>query len=289
MTRIDSHQHFWRPSRGDYQWLRADEPALAPLVRDFLPEDLDPLLRASNAPKTVLVQAAGSMAETEFLLDLASRHDFICGVVGWIDLSRSDAVPVLDAWARHPKFKGVRPMLQDLPQVDWIERAPDADAVRALIRLGLRFDALVKPEHLSSLLRFLHAWPELPAVIDHAGKPQLAQGWQGDWATAWQRDMAELAALPQVQCKFSGLLNEMSPLQRASTAASVTALRPVWDSLLQWFGPARLMWGSDWPVLTLAGSYAGWVAAAGALIGELPAGDQASVWRGCAQRFYGIE
>lgn len=289
MTRIDSHQHFWRPSRGDYTWLRVDEPALAPLVRDFLPGDLEPILQANGVAKTVLVQAADSPAETGFMLDLAARHDFIAGVVGWVDLSRSDAVATLEAWARHPKFKGVRPMLQDLPQVDWIERAPHPDAVRALIRLGLRFDALVKPQHLRSLLRFAQTWPELPMVIDHAAKPQLAQGWEAGWASDWRSGMAALAALPHVHCKFSGLLTELAPGQRVSTEASVAALQPVWSALFQWFGPNRLMWGSDWPVLTLAGSYADWVAAAGALIGELPAGDQALVWHGTAQRFYGIE
>lgn len=289
MTRIDSHQHFWRPARGDYTWLRVDQPALAPLVRDFLPGDLEPILQANGVAKTVLVQAADSPAETGFMLDLAARHDFIAGVVGWVDLSRSDAVATLEAWAKHPKFKGVRPMLQDLPQVDWIEREPHPDAVRALIRLGLRFDALVKPQHLPSLLRFAQAWPELPMVIDHAAKPQLAQGWEAGWAGDWRSGMAALAALPHVHCKFSGLLTELAPGQQVSTEASVAALRPVLGALLQWFGPGRLMWGSDWPVLTLAGSYAGWVAAAGALIGELKPSDQAHVWHGTAQRFYGIE
>ncbi len=289
MKRIDSHQHFWRPSRGDYAWLREDDPALAPLVREFLPEDLEPMLLAGEAAKTVLVQAADSVAETEFLLQLASRHDFIGGVVGWVDLSRSDAVATLEAWAQHPKFKGVRPMLQDLPQVDWIDFAPHPDTVHALIRLGLRFDALVTPAHLQPLLRFLRAWPELPAVIDHAGKPQLAQGWRAGWAVPWRRHMAALGMLPRVTCKFSGLLTELSAAQRLTAAASVDEIRPVWETLLECFGPRRLMWGSDWPVLTLAGGYAEWIDVAGALIGELLGADQGQVWRGTAQRFYGIE
>lgn len=289
MKRVDSHQHFWRPARGDYAWLRADDPALAPLVRDLLPAQLQPMLQAHDVARTVLVQAADSVAETEFLLDLAARHDFIGGVVGWVDLGRADAAATLERWARHPKFKGVRPMLQDLPDVDWIARVPHSDAVRALVRLGLRFDALVKPQHLQSLLRFLRAWPELPVVIDHAAKPQLAQGWDADWVNVWRQHLGDIAALPQVSCKFSGLVTEMAPVARASAASTIGALRPVWDALLRWFGPARLMWGSDWPVLTLAGDYAGWVAASDALIGELPAADQANVSRGNAERFYGIE
>lgn len=289
MSRTDSHQHFWRLSRGDYTWLSAGVPALAPLVRDFLPPDLEPLMRSSGVTQTVLVQAADSVGETEFMLDLAARNDFIGGVVGWVDLSRADAVATLERLAVHPKFKGVRPMLQDLPQVDWIAQAPRPEAVRAMIRLGLRFDALVKPEHLGALLRFLRAWPELPAVIDHAAKPRLAEGWQGAWAALWRSRMAEIASLPQVSCKFSGLVTELPAPACASTHATMAALRPVWDSLLRWFGPARMMWGSDWPVLSLAASHAQWVAVSAAFIGELSPADQARVWGGCARRFYGLQ
>ena len=272
--RIDAHQHFWQPARGDYAWLRPDDGALAPLVRDFLPEHLQGDLRAHGIAQTVLVQAADSQAETEFLLELAARHDFIGGVVGWVDLSRPQAATTLEGWARHPKFKGVRPMLQDLPEDDWIATAPRPEAVRAMLRLGLRFDALVHPE--------------LPVVIDHAAKPQLAEGWDASWAPAWRWLMAEIARLPQVSCKFSGLLMQAPPAARASTDGAVTALRPVWDHLLQWFGPQRLMWGSDWPVLTLAGSYGGWIDVSRALIGELSPEEQALVWQGTARRLYGL-
>lgn len=289
MLRIDSHHHLWRPSRGDYTWLRPDDPTLAPLVRDFLPEHLQPLLEAERISKTVLVQAADSVAETEFMLDLAAGYSFIGGVVGWVDLSRSDAAVTLETWSRHPKFKGVRPMLQDLAQVDWIEHAPHPDAIHTMIRLGLRLDALVQPRHLPSLLNFARTWPQLPIVVDHAAKPRLAHGWSEDWAPGWCRCMAELAALPQVSCKFSGLLTEMSARQRASTALTAGELRNVWDALLRWFGPSRLMWGSDWPVLTLGGSYMEWLAAASVLIGELSPDEQGHLWHGAAQRFYGIE
>ena len=281
MQRIDAHQHFWRPARGDYSWLRADVPLLAPLLRNFLPDDLQPMLAAHNVTQTVLIQAAASEAETDFLLDLAASNAFIGGVVGWVDVSRVQSVATLERWASNPKFKGVRPMLQDLPEADWIARAPHPDVLRALIRLGLRFDALVQPWHLQALLQFLRAWPELPVVIDHAAKPQLVQGWQADWAPQWRRGMADIAAHPQVMCKFSGLLTE------APTGAPQT-LRPVWDQVLQWFGPARLMWGSDWPVLTLAGDYAAWVALSESFIGQLSPHDQGLIWSGNAHRFYGL-
>jgi L-fuconolactonase len=289
MNRTDSHQHFWRPSRGDYAWLRADVPALAPLVRDFLPQDLEPLMQASGIAQTVLVQAADSVAETEFMLDLATRHDLIGGVVGWVDLGRADAAATLERLATHPKLKGVRPMLQDLPQPDWIAHAPQPDAVRTMIGLGLRFDALAKPEHLPALLQFVRAWPELPVVIDHAAKPRLADGWHGEWAASWRSHMAELAALPQVCCKFSGLLTELPAQACASTRSTIAALRPVWDALLRWFGPARLMWGSDWPVLTLAASHAQWVQVSDVFIGELSRTEQAMVWRDTARRFYALQ
>jgi L-fuconolactonase len=286
--RIDSHQHFWRVARGDYGWLNANAPGLAPLVRDFLPQNLIGTLKALGIAQTVLVQAADSEAETDFLLGLADAHDFIAGVVGWVDLSRPESVTTLERWASNTKFKGVRPMLQDLPANDWIARAPHAEVVQAMLRLGLRFDALVKPWHLEPLLRFVTRHPELPVVIDHAAKPQLVQGWQAHWAGTWRRHMASLAAQPQVSCKLSGLLGESPPAASHSVAQGVETLRPVWDLLLQWFGADRLMWGSDWPVLTLVADYARWVEVCDSLIGELPRADQARVWQGNARRFYGL-
>lgn len=289
MNIIDAHQHFWRRARGDYRWLDPQNADLAPICHDFEPDDLQPLLARHNVVGTVLVQAADSEAETEYLLSLASRHAVIAGVVGWVDLSDPAAVATLERWAGHPKFKGVRPMLQDLPDPDWIAHAPHPDVVRALVRLGLRFDALVQPQHLPALLRFLQAWPELPAVIDHAAKPQLAQGWQAGWAEAWKTGMQALADLPQVSCKFSGLLTEAGGPARQGGAPAVTALTPVWDLLIEAFGPRRLMWGSDWPVLNLATHYDHWLHTAAALAALLARDDQARVFGGTATAFYNLD
>jgi L-fuconolactonase len=286
MQRIDSHQHFWQLARGDYTWLRPDVPGLAPIYRDFLPEHLQPQLASHRVAQTVLVQAADSEQETEFLLDLAGRHAFVAGVVGWTDLSKPDAAATLERWARNPKFKGVRPMLQDLPADDWIAHAPHPEAVRALLRLGLRLDALVQPRHLQPLLQFIRSYPELPIVIDHAAKPQLAQGWGEAWAGTWRSTLGQIAAQPQVVCKFSGLLTEMAAPVERSEAANLAALRPVWDKLLQWFGPARLMWGSDWPVLNLNGDYLLWHAVANALLAALSDAERAAVFGGNAAAFY---
>lgn len=288
IQRIDSHQHFWRPARGDYTWLRADVPALAPLLRDFMPEDLAPLLLAHGVSRTVLVQAAESRAETDFLLGIASDHEEVGGVVGWVDLSRPGAAASLERMARNPKFKGVRPMLQDLPDDDWIARRPRPDAMRTLLRLGLRFDALVKPRHLPQLMSFLAQWPQLPVVIDHAAKPPVGAHDGEDFAR-WRRDIAAVAALPQVCCKFSGLWTEAPSSMQRDADVVTHAVRPVWEHLLEVFGPGRLMWGSDWPVLTLAGDYAGWIAVSEACIGSLSPDEQASVWHGTARRFYDLK
>jgi L-fuconolactonase len=155
--------------------------------------------------------------------------------------------------------------------------------VQALIDLGLRFDALVKTEHLPALARFATRWPALPIVIDHAAKPALAQGWSAPWAKAWHAGLAELARLPHVCCKFSGLLTEVG-----NHAEPAALLAPAWQTLVSLFGPERLMWGSDWPVVNLAGDYDAWVKLAGDCIATLPAAAQAAVWRGTAARFYGL-
>ncbi len=286
-TRIDAHQHFWRVARNDYGWLRPDVPALAPIHRDFEPADLRPLLAAHGIGRTVLVQAAATTAETHFMLDLAQQHgDMIAGVVGWVDLADASSVPVIERWAStSPKLRSLRPMLQDLPADDWICTAPDARVLHAAKACGLRFDALVKPQHLAPLLRFVRAHRDLPVVIDHAAKPCLAQGWSAAWAATWRDGMAALAREPHVVCKLSGLLTEATP---ALCADAVATLRPVWQTLLETFGPTRLMWGSDWPVLTLAAPYGDYVRASEALIAELSADEQAAVWGGTARRFYGV-
>jgi L-fuconolactonase len=270
---IDAHQHFWSIARTDYGWLTPELPAL---YRDFQPADLQPMRSAHHVTATVLVQAAPTVEETRYMLGLASSHSFIQGVVGWVDLSAGDAPAVIDELAQHPAFKGVRPMLQDLADDAWIAQAPIAAAVQHLVRRGLSFDALVKPRHLPHLLSFAQAHGELPIVIDHAAKPDIAAA---DFV-AWRRDLASLAALPQVHIKLSGLVTEAGP------GWSVEALRPVVDTVLALFGPQRVMWGSDWPVLNLAADYAQWVGATGRLLAGLGPQDLHAVMGGNAQRFY---
>jgi L-fuconolactonase len=254
--RIDAHQHFWRPVRADYGWLT---PALAPIYRDFEPADLRPLLARTGVDATVLVQAAPTVAETRFLLELAAATDFVAGVVGWAPLDAPEAADVLADLARDRRLRGVRPMLHDIPDVDWMLRPELTAGLRAIAALDLTFDALVRPPHLPNLLRLLDRHPDLRVVIDHGAKPEIAAGRRQPWA----EDMARLARDTRARVKLSGLVTEDGP------GWSVERLRPYVDHLLDTFGPDRLIFGSDWPVVTLRAGYADWLAAAEALLAGL--------------------
>lgn len=273
---IDAHQHFWRVGRGDYGWLTpAEHPAIC---RDFGPDDLLPLMDAAGVTCTVLVQAAPTTAETDFLLQIARETPFVAGVVGWADFAAPGAGARIEALAADPKLLGLRPMLQDLDDDAWVLRRGVGPALDAMERTGLRFDALVKPRHLSHLARLLETRPELPVVIDHGAKPDIAAGELGGWA----EQMRAIGRGSAACCKLSGLVTEAKADWRAED------LRPYVDVLLDAFGPARLMWGSDWPVVNEAGGYAAWRAAAEALIAQLSADDRALVFGGTAAAFYGI-
>ena len=261
--RIDAHQHFWRLTRGDYGWLT---PALAPIHRDFEPADLAPLLGRAGVDGTVLVQAAPTVAETRFLLELAAGAPFVLGVVGWAPLDAPDAADVVTDLAANRRLRGLRPMLHDIPDVDWMLRPALTAGLRALAALDLTFDALVRPRHLPNLHRLLDRHPDLRVVIDHGAKPDIAAGAHG----AWAEDMARLARDTRAWVKLSGLVTEDGP------GWSVERLRPYVDHLLHHFGPDRLIFGSDWPVVTLRAGYAEWLAAVEALLGglERPARDR---------------
>lgn len=272
--RIDSHHHLWAISRGDYGWLTPD---LAPIYRDFSMADLAPLLTAAGIDRTVVVQAAPTVAETEFLLECAAASDRIAGVVGWIDMEARDAVATLDRLAGHPKFRGIRPMIQDIAEDGWILRDGLDPVFEALVARGLTFDALVLPRHLGALLERARRHPGLRCVIDHGAKPALATG----EISRWKADIARIAAETPVFCKLSGLLTE------AGDSPTLGSIRPAAEHLLNCFGPDRLMFGSDWPVLNLASDYAAWADMVEALLADLPDAEAARIRGGTAQRFYG--
>jgi L-fuconolactonase len=274
--RIDAHQHFWRRDRGDYDWLT---PALEPLWQDFLPDDLAPLLARHGIAGSVLVQAAPTAAETDYLLLLARTQSVIRGVVGWADLAAADAPARIAALAAQPRLVGLRPMLQDLPDDDAILDPALQPALAAMAAHGLALDALIRPRHLPRLLTLRDCHPDLKIVIDHAAKPDIAGGDLAGWA----RDLASVAADGRMHCKLSGLVTE------AAADWQPADLKPVAETVLAAFGPDRVMWGSDWPVLNLAGRYDQWVAATDELLAGLDAAAEAAVRGGTAVRFYGLE
>ena len=278
MIRTDAHHHVWRLARGDYGWLQPT-PALLPIYRDFDLDELEPALSAANVGATVLVQAAPTLAETLFLLDVArTSGGLVRGVVGWTDLTGADAIATLRSLAADPMLKGVRPMLQDLPDASWIARPEVQPALAALPALGLRLDALVTQRELKPLLATLERHPDLAVVIDHCAKPDIAHAaWQ-----PWADDLAAIARHTGACCKLSGLVTE------AGRGWTVDALRRYVAHVLDSFGSERVIWGSDWPVLTLGASYAEWVEAGDALLAGLTQDEREAIYAGNARRFYDL-
>ena len=272
-VRIDAHQHFWAPSRGDYFWMPPDDPVL---THDYRPSDLQPLLDRHGIAATVLVQAAPTVAETEYMLGIADSWDRIAGIVGWIDFEKEEQLRQLERFAAHRKFRAVRPMIQDIPDDDWMLR-PDLDwAFRALIANNLAFDALGFPRHLSRFIALFKRYPNLRIIVDHGMKPGIAAKAFDDWAPG----MARIASETNAYCKLSGLVTE------ALENWSVDDLRPYTDHILERFGPERVVWGSDWPVCLLRATYDQWAETTDQLLSGLSDEDRAAVLGGNAIRFY---
>jgi L-fuconolactonase len=284
---IDAHFHCWQLARGDYGWLT---PALAPIYRDVTIADWQRESVPHGVTGGVLVQAAPTAAETRFLLQQAEEHPAVLGVVGWVDLLAADAPQRICALAEHPKLKGLRPMLQDIADSAWILQPGLTPALQAMTDCGLVFDALVKSVHLPHILTLAKRHPQLKVVIDHAAKPAIAHGEWQPWADA----MARIAADTQAMCKLSGLLTEAgtasSPgaVPDAQPDAVLVFARPWADHVLGCFGPQRVVWGSDWPVLQLAASYAQWSSDTQEILERLSATDRLAVLGGNARRLYSL-
>lgn len=276
--RVDAHQHFWQPARGDYDWMPKDN---ATLNRPYFPDDLAPKLAERAIDRTVLVQAAATVEETEYMLGLADAAGFVGGVVGWVDFERPAHAAVLERLSHHPKFKGVRPMIQDIPDVDWMLREDVQWGFRAVSELGLTFDALGFPQHLANFLTILTRYPDMRVVVDHCMKPRIREHSEENFRH-WAEGMARIARETGACCKFSGLVTE------AGEDWSVEDLRPYAEHVLEVFGPARVMWGSDWPVCRLRADYDRWLAAAEALTAGLSADERDRVFGGTAAEFYGL-
>ena len=240
---IDSHQHFWQVGRFDYPWMSSDVEVL---YRDYLPPALEPILERNGVTKTVLVQASNSVAESRWLLSLSDADPFIAGVVGWVDLTSPTMEQELAELTAHPKFKGVRHLVESEPADDWLSQPKVLRGLQRLGSYGASYDLLVHTRHLKHVKTVAESCSELSLVIDHMAKPPIAQGEIKEWA----QELKPVAAYKNISCKVSGLVTE------ANHSAWLTdELRPFVECALELFGPERLMFGSDYPVCLLAASY----------------------------------
>jgi L-fuconolactonase len=278
VSRVDAHQHYWSLQRGDYHWLK---PREVMLYRDFAPEDLADQLTDSQVRATVLVQAAATEAETHFLFDLARRHSSVAGIVGWVDFEASDVANRIGSLiqAGHGKLKGLRPMIQDISDPQWLDRSLLDAAFDAILKYDLAFDALVTPRHLQVLERRLRRHPTLRVVLDHAGKPDIAGGAFDPWA----RQIERLARTTSAYCKLSGLLTQ------AYVGAGTAELDAFVEHIFSCFGAERVMWGSDWPVVTLRAPYREWLNMALALVRRHAAEHEDAVFSRNAINFYRLD
>ena len=276
--KIDAHHHFWNPARGDYGWMPEDN---ATLFRAYGPADLAPFLTATGITHTVLVQAAPSIEESEYMLGIADAAPHVAAVTGWVDFENPAHSHHLERLAAHPKFRGVRPMIQDIPDDNWMLRDDIRWAFEAVTALNLRFEALGLPRHIENFITLFGRHPGMKVVIDHCMKPDIANHSSGGFKS-WADGMARLAGETSAFCKLSGVITE------AASSWTVDDLRPYVDHVISVFGADRVMWGSDWPVCRLAGEYADWHSAAQALTAGLGDSEKAAIYGQTANRFYDL-
>jgi len=274
---IDAHQHFWKYSPAEYGWIN-DE--MAALKRDFLPEDLKPLLAASGFDGSIAVQACHTIEETQWLLSLADKSQFIKGVVGWVDLCSADLPAQLDRLANHPRLVGVRHVMQAEPDDEFMLRDDFQRGIACLAGCGLTYDLLLFPRHLPVAVKLVQQFPQQRFVLDHIAKPGIADGLIEPWA----RDIRELAKHENVCCKLSGMVTEArwKHWKRED-------FRPYLDVILETFGPQRLMIGSDWPVCSLSATYAETIAIVDDYIRQLAPGQEEQILGGNCASFYGVQ
>jgi L-fuconolactonase len=275
--RIDSHQHFWKANRGDYPWMTPDVPRLC---RDFFPADLKPSLAKHRIDQTILVQAAPTVAETDFLLGLAQSHTFVAGVVGWLDMESADFAQQLEQCRQKPKFIGLRPMLQDLPDDDYIARPRVVESLKLLAEEDFPFEFLTFTRHLPYVLQVLEKVPTLRAVVDHISKPEIKLQKMEPWKSL----LREVAQHPNILCKLSGMITEAD-----HATWTPDHLRPYIEHVVDCFGFERVMFGSDWPVCLLAGTYDQVIGTLSSVLKPaLDAPSEAAVFGLNAARFYKI-
>lgn len=271
--RLDSHQHFWRYSATDYPWMKPEWP----IRRDFLPTDLAPLLAKAGLDGSIAVQARQDLAENDFLLGLAERSPLVKGVVGWVDLRSDHVDDQLRAFAAHSKAVGVRHVVQDEPDDDFMLRPEFVRGIRRLKQFDLTYDILIYPKQLPAAIRLAEMFPDQPFVLDHLAKPIIRDG----VISPWREHIRELARFPNVCCKVSGMVTEAKWI-----GWRTDDFRPYLDIAFESFGVDRLMFGSDWPVALLAGTYA---QVHGLVQSYVAPQHHAAFFGGNAARFYGID
>ncbi|MCP9211542.1 amidohydrolase family protein [Streptomyces sp. NEAU-Y11] len=279
---VDAHHHVWNLDHRPQPWL--DEPGHAPIRRSFGPDDLRSAasrwVAGRRLDTTVLVQCVASVAETRELLALAARDTLIGAVVGWADLASPAIGDTLDGLRAGPGgryLRAVRHIVQEEPDPEWLQRPAVESGLRAALGRGLGYDILIRHHQFGQAISLAERLPELPLVLDHAGKPPLVHGELGEW----ERRIRRLAVYPQVRCKVSGLVTEADH-QRWT----LTDIRPVWEVLLSSFGPERLMFGSDWPVCVLAGGWNRWAATVEKLLTHCSPDETEAILTGTATAFY---
>jgi L-fuconolactonase len=274
--RIDAHQHFWRYNPTDYAWMTG---AMDILRRDHLPHDLEPLLKSINFDGTIAVQARRLERETDWLLELADARPFIRGVVGWLDFASPRLDEALERFAAHPKLKGVREIIHDMPDVDYATSAVHTSAIAKLKQHNLTYDLLLKSPHLPAAIRLVDQFPQQLFVVDHIAKPNIAACERESWRT----QLRELAERENVVCKLSGMVTEAAWGQWTPAT-----FEPYLSAAIEAFGPSRLMIGSDWPVCTLSGTYEATMAIVIDYANLLSPAEREAILGGTATNFYGI-
>jgi L-fuconolactonase len=274
--RIDTHQHFWQYNKREYTWMSDDMDRLR---RNFLPADLEPLMREAGIQGTVVVQARQTIEETAWLLNLAEKHSFIQAVVGWIDLCSDAAIAQLEKFAVNPKFRAVRHVLHDEPDDYFMLRPEFLSGLSHLRRFGLTYDLLLFPRHLPVACQVVARFPEHTFVLDHIAKPTI----RTKEIEPWARDLKMLATFPNVACKISGLVTEASwDSWRAEDFDSYL------EVVLEAFGPNRLMVGSDWPVCTVAANYSQVIGIAERYAARFSMEEQHTIWEVNPNKFYSV-
>ncbi|MEZ6124495.1 MAG: amidohydrolase family protein [Planctomycetaceae bacterium] len=275
---IDAHQHFWQLDLPfEYGWLRSEQHQ--PICRDFLPTDLKPLIQQAGVSKTIFVQTQHNTQENEWALELAQQNDFIAGVVGWVDLASPDCEGQLLEFKDQPRFVGIRHITQDEPDDDFIVRPNVIRGLKVLQKYDVPFDLLFYVKHLKHAAVLARELPELRMVIDHLAKPRIREG----VTSGWIDDLKAAAAFPNICCKLSGMVTE-ADWKHWKPAD----LKPYVETALDAFGPDRCMYGSDWPVCELAGSYQQVFSALKEIVGPLSETECQAIFGGTANRFYGL-